>query len=119
MISVHWLGSTTVAPVWPGAGKLRDVIAEIQCIPTPAGTPEVPYAHVKAAIAVIEGSGLTYEVSPLGTTIEGPSDQVWTALRATHEACLAAGADKAITVIKVFEPGPNGPTMDDLTDGYR
>ena len=47
------------------------VIAEIQVAPSPPGTPEDPHAHVEAAIAVIQASGLRYEVGALGTTLEG------------------------------------------------
>ena len=53
------------------------MIAEIQCLPQPLGTSDDRYAHVDAAIAVIEASGVAYEVGALGTTLEGPPDQVW------------------------------------------
>jgi len=76
------------------------MIAEIQCLPQPLGTAADRYAHVDAAIAVIAASGLAYEVGALGTTIEGAADDVWSVLRAVHEACLAAGAEAEITVIK-------------------
>ncbi len=96
------------------------VIAEIQCIPSPAGTPEVPYAHVHDAIEVIRRSGLAYEVGPVGTSIEGEPDQVWPLLRKVHETCLAAGATKCISVVKVFEQTDDDPaTMASLTDRYR
>ena len=45
------------------------VIAEIQVAPSPPGTAENPHAHVEAAIAVIQASGLRYEVGALGTTL--------------------------------------------------
>jgi uncharacterized protein YqgV (UPF0045/DUF77 family) len=77
------------------------VIAEIQVAPSPPGTDENPHAHVEAAIAVIQASGLRYEVGALGTTLEGDADQVWTTLRAAHEAMLAAGATGGISHIKV------------------
>ena len=50
------------------------MIAEIQVAPSPAGTAENPHAHVEAAIAVIQASGLRYEVGALGTTLEGDAD---------------------------------------------
>ena len=97
------------------------MIAEIQCLPRPSGTDDDPYAHVHAAIEHIEGSGLTYEVSALGTTVEGDPSQVWPLLRAVHEACIAAGADSVITVIKVSETAAasGGPTMAGLVSRYR
>lgn len=97
------------------------MIAEIQCLPQPLGTNDDRYAHVDAAIAVIEASGMAYEVGALGTTVEGSPDQVWPLLRAVHEATIAAGATAAVTVIKVAEAAPDGeqPTIAGLTDKFR
>jgi uncharacterized protein YqgV (UPF0045/DUF77 family) len=97
------------------------VIAEIECLPRPPGTAANPYAHVEAAIAVIEGSGLHYEVSALGTTVEGDPDDVWALLRRAHEACLAAGAEGLVTVIKVAQGADpaTAATMSSLTAKFR
>lgn len=97
------------------------MIVEIQCLPRPGGTPDNPHAHVEAAIDVIARSGLTYEVGPLGTSIEGHPDQLWPLMRAAHEACLAAGADASIAVVKVFEvtDPTDDRTMASLTDKFR
>lgn len=97
------------------------MITEIQCLPRPSGTDDDRYAHVHAAIGVIESSGLRYEVGALGTTIEGPPEELWPLLRQVHEATLAAGADSVITVIKVAETADEAtaPTMSGLTSRYR
>ena len=75
------------------------MIMEIQCLANPSGTPENKYAHVEAAIAVIQESGLKYEVDALGTTVEGDPDTIWSLGRAVHEACLNAGANSLVTVV--------------------
>jgi uncharacterized protein YqgV (UPF0045/DUF77 family) len=95
------------------------MLVEIQCLPTPAGTPDNPHAHVEAAIAVIQASGLTYEVGALGTTLEGEPDQVWPLLRRIHEACLAAGAEREITLVKVAESPARPLTIEGLTHKFR
>jgi len=96
------------------------MIAELQVLPRPAGTDADPHAHVEAAIAVLAGSGLHYEVSALGTTLEGSPDAVWGALRAAHEATLEAGATFTISVLKLAEGVDDaGPTMDRLTAKFR
>lgn len=92
------------------------VIAEIQVAPTPAGTPDDPHAHVEAAIAVIQASGLRYEVGALGTTLEGDADEVWATLRAAHEAMLAAGATSGLSHLKVASVSRS---MDSLTHKFR
>lgn len=96
------------------------MIIEIQCLPSPAGTPGDPHAHIEAAIAVVQGSGVHYEVGPLGTTFEGEPDELWPLLRRVHEAVLTAGADTAISVVKIAEGrGETSRTMDSLTHKFR
>ena len=92
------------------------VIAEIQVAPSPPGTPDDPHAHVEAAIAVIQASGLRYEVGALGTTLEGEADVVWDTLRAAHEAMLAAGATSGLSHIKIASVQRS---MDSLTAKFR
>ena len=96
------------------------MIVELQCLANPAGTPDDPYRHIDAAIAVVQGSGLKYEVGALGTTVEGEPDDVWPLMRQVHEACLNAGADGLVTVIKVEQASRvDGPTIDSLTGKFR
>ena len=92
------------------------MIAEIQVAPSPPGTADDPHAHVEAAIAVIAASGLRYEVGALGTTIEGSDGEVWSTLRAAHEAMLAAGASGGISHVKIASVNRS---MDSLTAKFR
>lgn len=96
------------------------MIAEIQVLPSPPGDGHARFAHVDAAIAAIVESGLPHEVGALGTTVEGEPDAVWALLRRVHEACLAAGADSAVTVVKVAEGrGEAGLSVAELTGPWR
>ena len=96
------------------------MIVELQCLASPAGTPDDPYKHIDAAIGVVQGSGLKYEVGALGTTVEGEPDEVWPLMRQVHEACLSAGAQGLVTVIKVEQTSSvDGPTIDSLTGKFR
>jgi uncharacterized protein YqgV (UPF0045/DUF77 family) len=97
------------------------MLMEIECLANPPGTPDDRYRHIEAAIAVIESSGLLYEVDALGTTIEGEPDQLWPLLRRVHEACLEAGADSLVTVVKVAQTSPRLPqsTIASLTGKFR
>lgn len=97
------------------------MILEIQCLATPAGTPDDRYKHVDAAIAVIQHSGLTYEVGALGTTVEGDPDAIWPLARRVHEVCLEAGADSLLTNIKVYQAADEAKqsTIGSLTGKFR
>lgn len=97
------------------------MIMEIECLANPPGVLDDRYRHIEAAIAVIQRSGLPYEVDALGTTIEGEPDELWPLLRAVHEACLEAGADSVVTVVKVAQTSSRLPpaTMAGLTGKFR
>ena len=97
------------------------MLIEIQCLARPVGTPEDRYKHVEAAIAVVQRSGLKYEVGALGTTAEGEPDQLWLLARAVHEACLASGADSVISVVKFAQAADpaRASTMAGLTGKFR
>ncbi len=94
---------------------------EIQCLANPPGTAEDRYAHVEAALAVIQRSGLKFEVDALGTTVEGPPEAIWPLGRAVHEACLTAGADSVVTVVKFAQSRDEttGNTIASLTGKFR
>jgi len=97
------------------------VIVEIECLANPPGTPDDRYRHIEAAIAVIQSSGLKFEVDALGSTVEGEPDELWALLRRVREACLEAGADSLVSVIKVAqarEPARQS-TMASLTGKFR
>ena len=96
------------------------MLAEIQVSPRPGGTDENRYAHVDAAIGVIQSSGLAYEVHALGTVVEGDPDTIWRLLREVHEATLAAGATSTASVIKVHQGADDaGPAIADLVAKFR
>ncbi len=96
------------------------MLAEIQVIPRPAGTADNRYKHVDAAIAVIQASGLRYEVHALGTVVEGPPEKIWPLLQAIHQATLDAGAERTLSIIKVSSAGqPGGPRINDLVRKFR
>jgi uncharacterized protein YqgV (UPF0045/DUF77 family) len=103
------------------AEETQDMIIEIQVLPNPPGSPDDRWAHVDAAIAVIQASGLHYEVGPLGTSVEGDPDALWPLLRSVHEATLRAGADGVVSVIKVEQMRNRAvdPSMHDLVGKHR
>lgn len=94
---------------------------EIECLPTPPGTADNRHAHVEAAIALIQASGLHYEVDALGTTVEGDPDAIWALARSVHESCLTSGADSVVSILKMAEGRlpETRYTMDGLTGKFR
>jgi uncharacterized protein YqgV (UPF0045/DUF77 family) len=117
---VPFRGTGLVAFVVFPTTKGPHVIAEIHCSPNPPGNEESQYAHIEAAIALAENSGLKYEVGALGTTVEGSPDEVWTLLRRMHESTLESGASSIITNIRFAQrAGSDAPRMDELVAPFR
>ncbi len=94
---------------------------EIECLANPPGTPDNRFKHVEAAIAAIQDSGLQYEVGALGTTVEGDPDAIWALARQVHEACITAGAQSVVSVVKFAQSAQDAPqnTMASLTGKFR
>lgn len=126
MSGTAWAQSTgkTAAAAQPAAPSAvtppGHMLAEIQVIPRPVGTTEDRYRFVDAAIAVIQASGLRYEVHGLGTVVEGPPEKVWALLQAVHQATLEAGAERTLSIIKVSSGAQaGGPRVEDLVKKFR
>ncbi len=112
--------AASAQPEQPAPTPPNHVIAEIQVLPRPTGTASDRYKHVDAAIAVIQASGLRYEVHALGTVIEGPAEKIWPLLQAIHQATLEAGAERTMSVIKVSSSAQaGGPKVEDLVRKFR
>jgi uncharacterized protein YqgV (UPF0045/DUF77 family) len=110
------VAATASAAATPGG----HMVAEIQVVPRPLGTAEDRYKHVDAAIAIIQASGLRYEVHALGTVIEGPPEKIWPLLQAVHQATLEAGAERTLSVIKLSSSAQaGGPRVQDLVRKFR
>jgi uncharacterized protein YqgV (UPF0045/DUF77 family) len=92
----------------------RTVTVGVQVLPLC----ENPYPVVDRAIAAIRATGITYEVCPMETVLEGTLDACLVAARAAHEACFEAGVQKALTIIKISD-GVEGSTIADKMAKYR
>jgi uncharacterized protein (TIGR00106 family) len=77
------------------------------------------YPVVDKAIAVIQASGVKYEVGPLETTLEGDDlDELIEVAKAAHRACFTAGAGKVVTLIKIAD-AIGGTSIEEKIGKYR
>lgn len=77
------------------------------------------YPVVDKAIAVIQESGVKFEVGPLETTMEDNDlDRLLEVAKAAHRACFEAGADKVVTFIKIAD-SLAGTTIEEKVGKYR
>ena len=78
-------------------------IAEISIIPLGTKTPSVS-KYVAAAIKTLQQEkAIKYEITAMGTIVEGDLDDILTVVRKMHEAVLNKGALRIITTIKIDE----------------
>ena len=96
---------------------MTNALVSIQIIPkTPNGEDVIPY--VDAAIAVIDESGVPYQVSPLETTMEGNLTELLAIVQKMNERMTEKGALSTISQVKIFHK-PDGASMNKLTEKYR
>lgn len=76
------------------------------------------YSTVDKVINLIQVSGLPYVVGPMETTIEGDLDNLLDLVKKAQEACVEAGANRIISVIKI-DYSPDGVTIDEKIGKYR
>ncbi len=76
------------------------------------------YEAVDQAIAVVQKSGVKYEVGAMETVMEGELDLLMDIVKKAQEACLEFGASEVMTFIKVHYR-PEGVSMDEKLAQYR
>ncbi len=92
----------------------RTVNVAIQVLPL---TEDI-FKVVDQAIAVIDRSGVKYEVGPMETVMEGTLDQLLEIAKAAHLACFEAGAQKVMTIIKIGDQ-TCGTSIEEKVGKYR
>lgn len=84
--------------------------------------PNVPdgriHSVVDKVITLIRDAGVRYEVGPMETTMEGELHQLLTIVEQAQELCLAEGATRVLSVVKIdYKAG--GVTIDEKIRKYR
>ncbi|BCA79710.1 MTH1187 family thiamine-binding protein [Desulfuromonas sp. AOP6] len=75
-------------------------VVEVSITPLGTATPSVS-AFVAGCLEVIRSSGLTYQLTPMGTVIEGDLDDILAVVRQMHESPFESGAVRVSTLIKI------------------
>ncbi|NJF24137.1 MTH1187 family thiamine-binding protein [Thermococcus sp. Bubb.Bath] len=75
-------------------------VAELCLFPLGTESPSVG-KYLKPVVEVIKGSGLRYQVCPMGTVVEGSVEEILDLVRLCHEAILQAGAKRVVISLKI------------------
>lgn len=96
---------------------MANALVSIQIIPkTKNGESVIPF--VDEAIAVIQASGVKYQVNPLETTMEGELSHLLSIVEKMNEKMIELGCPGVLSQIKISY-NPTGVSMDKLTEKYR
>ena len=94
-------------------------IAEVSIIPLGTGTPSVS-RHLARALKALEGEeGIKYELTSMGTIIEGDLDKVLGLVRRIHEGAFGGEVTRVVTTVKIDDRRDKPSTMDAKIESLR
>lgn len=87
------------------------VVAEVSVVPV--GTSSTGLSQfVAACLDAIEGrKGVSYQLTSMGTILEGTLEEVLKAIQAMHEAPFSRGASRVVTWVKIDDRRNKQSTM--------
>jgi len=94
-------------------------IAEVSVVPLGTKTPSVS-RHVARAIEILEQEkDIRYELTAMGTIIEGDLDRILAAVRKMHETVFNEDIARVVTTIKIDDRRDKPQTMSGKLDSVR
>jgi len=94
-------------------------LVEVSIIPLGTETPSVSQ-YVAQAVKVLEGEkDIKYELTAMGTIIEGDLERLLTLVRKMHEAVFDVGVTRVVTTIKIDERRDKPSTMSSKMESLK
>lgn len=87
-------------------------IVDISVVPIGTKNPSVS-EYVRKSIKIIKKSGLKYQVSSMGTAIEGDLSDIFELVLQIHKAQIKMGAKRLLTTVKIDDRRDKKQTIDD------
>ena len=90
----------------------EQVIAEISVIPLGTATTSASH-YVAACVNIVkQAQDISYQLTAMGTIIQGPLERVLELAQKMHEAPFAMGAKRVVTSIKIDDRRDKSITID-------
>ena len=94
-------------------------LIEVSTIPLGTGTPSLS-RYVARAVEVLQGEkDIKYELTSMGTIIEGDLERLLALVRKMHEAVFDAGAVRVVTVVKIDDRRDKTSSMSSKMEALR
>jgi len=87
-------------------------IVEVSVVPLGTANTSLS-AYVAGAVEIVQASGLSYELTAMGTIIYGDLDRILQTVRAMHESCFQKGVHRVLTQIKIDDRRDRASTPED------
>ena len=92
------------------------VIAEISVIPLGTASPALSHYIADCLKVLKDAPDISYQLTAMGTIIEGPLERVLWLAQKMHQAPFEMGAQRVITSIKIDERRDKSQTMKDKVE---
>ena len=94
-------------------------IVEVSVVPLGTQMPSVSQ-YVAKAVEVLQGvEDIKYELTAMGTIIEGDSERILTLVMMMHQAVFEAGARRVLTTVKIDERRDKTQSMNSKVEAVR
>jgi len=94
-------------------------IVEVSIVPVGTGTPSVS-RYVARAISILENEkDVAYQLTPMGTIIEGDLDKVLSLVRQMHESGFDHEVQRVLTTITIDDRRDKTSTMESKVNSVR
>ena len=93
-------------------------IAEITVVPSGIG-PSVSDYVVRAIRVIEKHKGVRFQLTPMGTILEGDLDSILDVVRDVHNCAFDDGVKRVLTLVKIDERRDKELTMEGKLDSVR
>ena len=79
----------------------KQVIAEVKVVPLGTATPSLSHYIAACLDAIKQAQDISYQLTAMGTIIQGPLERILELVPKMHEAPFTMGAKRVITTISI------------------
>ena len=94
-------------------------IVEVSVIPIGTGTPSVSQYVARAVQVLQDEKGIKYELTAMGTIIEGDLEQLLALVGKMHQSAFDAGAMRVVTTVKIDERRDKASSISSKVESVR
>jgi len=94
-------------------------IAEIKVVPLGTKTPSVSQYVARAVKVLQQEKGIKYEMTAMGTIVEGDLDRILAVVKKMHEVIFGEGVARVITMVEIDDRRDKAQGMRSKLDSLK